>query len=60
MSSPPKPEDDNVAQSTTPEEVAAEVDQGQSSPKETGEDKMEESHDIEVKEQDRWLPIANG
>jgi hypothetical protein len=61
MSSPPKPDDDNVAQSTTPEEGNAEVDQGPSPPKVPGKDDiMDDSHDIEVKEQDRWLPIANG
>jgi hypothetical protein len=67
MSSPPKPDDENVAQSITPEEDRnTEVDRDQSTPRESGKDDtqtagiMDDAHDIEVKEQDRWLPIANG
>jgi hypothetical protein len=60
MSSPPKPDEDNVAQSTSPEDG----NEGEPGPKqdETAKDDtiMDESHDIDVKEQDRWLPIANG
>jgi len=59
MSSPPKPDEDNVAQSTSPEDG----NEGEPGPKqdETAKDDtiMDESHDIDVKEQDRWLPIAN-
>jgi len=59
MSSPPKPDDDNVAQSTSPEDGNDQVDlveQGEDSEKGRI---MDDSHDIDVKEQDRWLPIAN-
>jgi hypothetical protein len=56
----PKPDDDNVAQSTTPEEGNAEGDHGQEDPKLKDGEPMDDSHDIDVKEQDRWLPIANG
>jgi len=59
MSSPPKLDDDNVAQSASPEEgnqVPTGPEEGEPG---TG-DTMEDSNEIEVKEQDRWLPIANG
>jgi hypothetical protein len=59
MSSPPKTEDDNVAQSS-PDEGIVEGDPGQNKDETAKDDIMDESHDIDVKEQDRWLPIANG
>jgi hypothetical protein len=57
MSSPPKQDDDGVAQSPhSNEDNPVEDDK---SPK--GDGPMDpEGIDIEVKEQDRWLPIANG
>jgi len=59
MTSPPKgAEDDNVAQSTTPEEGNAEGDHDQET-KSRDDQPMDDLHDIDVKEQDRWLPIAN-
>jgi hypothetical protein len=60
MASPPKPEDDNVAPSSSPEDGNAEGEQGPKQTEEGVEKEMEDSHDIDVKEQDRWLPIANG
>jgi len=59
MSSPPKLDDDNVAQSPSPEE-GHRVPTGQEEGEQGHGDTMDDSHDIDVKEQDRWLPIANG
>ena len=59
MSSPPKPDEDNVAQSTSPED-GNEGEQGHKQDELKDDTNMDDSHDIDVKEQDRWLPIANG
>jgi len=60
MSSPPKPDDDhNVAQSNSPEDGNNQNLPGQEQKDPEGPGEMDDSHDIDVKEQDRWLPIAN-
>jgi len=59
MSSPPKPDDDNVAQSHSPEDGNNQNLPGQEEKNPDGPEGMDDSHDIDVKEQDRWLPIAN-
>jgi len=59
MSSPQKLDDDNVAQSHSPEE-GQQIPTGQEEGEQGLGETMEDSHDIDVKEQDRWLPIANG
>jgi len=49
-STPPKKGEENEVVQSTPEEPDPHMDtQGQ-----------EQGHEVEVKEQDRWLPIANG
>jgi nuclear transcription Y subunit beta len=60
MSSPPKQDDDGVPQSPHSEENSP--GSGDPSPPDDNKGGMERGDeiDIEVKEQDRWLPIANG
>lgn len=60
MSSPPKPDDDNVVQSNSPEDGSNQNLAGQEGKDPELTELMDDSHDIDVKEQDRWLPIANG
>ena len=50
MSSPPKVEEAEVVQST-PEDI---------DPEKPMDDTQGQGLEVEVKEQDRWLPIANG
>jgi hypothetical protein len=57
MSSPPKPDDGDVPPSPRSEENSNGDDDN---PKEADKPIMDTPEDIEVKEQDRWLPIANG
>jgi nuclear transcription Y subunit beta len=56
MSTPPKPDDGDVVQSPRSEENSGDGDKS----KDEGKIMADEIIDIEVKEQDRWLPIANG